>query len=103
MTIRNTQIATIPTQVFLADGQQAITTMIFCNITTQTNLLSVYAVPFVSIADITTQILQDVEIPPSETFVMDTERLILEDNDSIFALSLFNNGITATISSVATA
>jgi hypothetical protein len=103
MTIRNTQIATIPTQIFLADGQQAITTMIFCNITTQTNLLSVYAVPFGSNADITTQILQDVEIPPAETFVMDTERLILEDNDSIFALSLFNNGITATISSVATA
>jgi hypothetical protein len=103
MTIRNTQIATIPTQVFLADGQQAITTMIFCNITTQTNLLSVYAVPFGSNADITTQIIQDVEIPAAETFVMDTERLILEDNDSIFALSLFNNGITATISSVATA
>jgi hypothetical protein len=103
MTIRNTQIATIPTQVFLADGQQAITTMIFCNITTQTNLLSVYAVPFGSNADVLTQIIRDVEIPPAETFVMDTERLILEDNDSIFALSLFNNGITATISSVATA
>ena len=103
MTIRNTQIATIPTQVFLADGQQAITTMIFCNITTQTNLLSVYAVPFGSNADITTHISRDGEIPPAETFVMDTERLILEDNDSIFALSLFNNGITATISSVATA
>jgi hypothetical protein len=29
--------------------------------------------------------------------------LVLEDNDSIFALSEINNGIVATISSVATA
>jgi hypothetical protein len=103
MTIRNTQVATIPTQVFLADGQQAITTMIFCNVTTQTNTVRVYAVPFGSNASVLTQILYDVEIPPTETFVMDTERLVLEDNDSIFALSAINNGITATISSVATA
>jgi hypothetical protein len=103
MTIRNTQVATIPTQVFLADGQQAITTMIFCNISTSTNTVSVYAVPFGSNADPTTQILKDVVIPPAETFIMDTERLVLEDNDSIFALSEINNGIVATISSVATA
>jgi hypothetical protein len=103
MTIRNTQVATIPTQVFLANGQQAITTMIFCNISTLTNTISVYAVPFGSNADPTTQIIREVVIPPTETFVMDTERLVLEDNDSIFALSEINNGIVATISSVATA
>lgn len=103
MTILNTQVATIPTQIFLANGQQAITTMIFCNVTTVTNNLSVFAVPFGSNADPTTQILKNVEIPPEETFVMDTERLVLEDNDSIFALSKISNGIVATISSVATA
>jgi hypothetical protein len=103
MTIRNTQVATIPTQVFLAEGQQAITTMVFCNVTTLTNTISVFAVPFGSNAGVTTQIINEVEIPPTETFVMDTERLVLEDNDSIFAQSAINNGIVATISSVATA
>jgi hypothetical protein len=53
-------------------------------------------------AGITTQIINQVEIPPTETFVMDTERLVLEDNDAIFAQSSLNNGITATISSVST-
>jgi hypothetical protein len=102
MTIRNTQIATIPTQIFIADQQQAITTMVFCNVSTLTTTVSVFAVPFGSNAGITTQIINEVEIPPTETFVMDTERLVLEDNDAIFAQSSLNNGITATISSVST-
>lgn len=103
MTILNTQVATIPTQIFIAAGQQAITTMVFCNVTTLTNTVSVFAVPFGSSAGPTTQIINTVEIPPTETFVMDTERLVLEDNDTIQAQSAINNGITATVSSVATA
>ena len=102
MTIRNTQVATIPTQIFLADQQQAITTMVFCNVSTLTTLVSVFAVPFGFNAGITTQIINEVEIPPKETFVMDTERLVLEDNDAILAQSSLNNGITATVSSVST-
>jgi hypothetical protein len=102
MTIRNTQIATIPTQIFLADQQQAITTMVFCNVSTLTTTVSVFAVPFGASAGITTQIINEVEIPPTETFVMDTERLVLEDNDTIQAQSSLNNGITATVSSVST-
>jgi hypothetical protein len=76
--------------------------MVFCNVSTLTTTVSVFAVPFGSNAVVTTQIINQVEIPPTETFVMDTEQLVLEDNDTILAQSSLNNGITATISSVST-
>lgn len=102
MTIRNTQVTTIPTQVFLADGQQAVTTIVCCNVSTQTSTISMYAVPLGSNPNVTTQILKDVVLPPGETFAFDKERFVLENNDAFWAQSDVNNAITVTISSVST-
>lgn len=102
MTIRNTQVQTIDTQIFLADGQQAVTTMMFCNVTTQTQTLSVFAVPFGGNPGNSTIVLKDVSIPPGETFALDSERFVLENDDAFFAKASSNNSITATVSSVAT-
>jgi hypothetical protein len=102
MTIRNTQIQTIPTQIFLAEGQQAITTIFFCNVTTATSTVSMFAVPFGGNPGITTQVLSNIVLPPGETFSMDSERFVLEDNDAFYAQSDANNAVTVTISSVAT-
>jgi hypothetical protein len=102
MAIENTQIQTIPTSIFLADGQQAVTTMIFCNVTTVTSFLTVYAVPFGSNPAPGTIMINEVELPAGETFAMDSERFVLENNDAMFAKCTSNNDITVTISSVAT-
>ena len=102
MTIRNTSIQTIPTQIFLAVGQQAVTTMVFCNVTTVTSVINLFAVPYGSNPGPATQMLNDVVVPPGETFSMDSERFVLEDNDALYADATANNSITATISSVAT-
>jgi hypothetical protein len=102
--ITNTQVPSATTaQVFLATGQQAITTMIFCNTSGVTDTaLNVYVVPFGSNAAPSTQIMKSVPIPAGETFVLDSERLILEDGDAIYAQATVNNLITATVSSLAT-
>lgn len=102
--ITNTQVASATTtQVFLANGQQAITTMIFCNISSVSDTeLNVFVVPFGSNATPSTQIMKSVSIPAGETFVLDTERLILEDGDAVWAQATVNNVITATVSSLAT-
>ncbi len=102
MAINNTQVTTIPTQVFLADGQQAVTTIVCCNVSTVTSTLSMYAVPFGGNPGVTTQILKDVVLPPGETFSFDKERFVLDDNDSFYAQSDQNNTITITVSSVST-
>lgn len=102
MAIQNTSVNNIATLIFLANGQQAVTTMLFCNVSTQTTTLSVFAVPYGSNAGMTTQIINEVIIPPTETFVMDSERLVLENLDAIYAQAGAPYSITATISSVAT-
>ena len=102
MAIKNTQVQTIPTQIFLAEGQQAVTTILFCNVTTVTNSVSLFAVPFGGNVGPTTQILNTVVLPGGETFAMDSERFVLEENDAFYAQASSNNSITVTISSVST-
>ena len=105
MAITNSQLASATTtRLFLASSQQAITTMIFCN-TDPVNDTSVdvYVVPYGKNANPTTQIMKGVPIPAGETFVLDTERLILEINDAIYAQASVDMIITATVSSLTTA
>ena len=102
MAIANTQLQTIPTNIFTADGQQAVTTMLFCNVTTVTNTITLYAVPFGRNPEPGTMLLNGVVLPGGETFAMDSERFVLEDNDAIYAKASSNNSITVTISSVST-
>lgn len=102
MAIKNTQVQSTPTEIFLSSGEQAITTIIACNVTAGTSLLSLFVVPFGDNPGLTTQVLNDVELPGSETFALDSERFVLEDGDAIYAQSTVNNAITITISSVST-
>ncbi len=105
MSITNALVASgSATAIFTATSQVAITTIIFCNTTGATPAtLDVYAVPYGSNAVPTTQIMKSVSIPPTETFVLDTERLILENGDKIFAQASVSSTISATISSLITA
>jgi hypothetical protein len=109
MAIKSTQITTAgnpPTQVFLSAGQNAITTMILCNTSTTVSAnVDIYVVSAVSGLAVgpQTQIMTAVPIPPTESFVMDTEKFILEDNDSISVRSSAAGAITVTVSTVSTA
>lgn len=109
MAIKSVQITTSgnpPVQVYESQGQNAITTMMFCNTTTNVAAnIDVYVVSDGSglAPGPQTQILKNIPIPATETFVMDSEKFILEDFDTIHVRSDAANAITVTISSVSTA
>lgn len=105
MAIKNTQIGSASvTQIFLASTQTAITTIMFCNVTTGTNAtVDVYCVPNGSNANPGTQIMKALPMPATETFVLDTERLILEQSDALYAQASSSGTVTVTISSLITA
>jgi hypothetical protein len=89
------------TQIFLAAGDQAITTIMFCNTDPFTDAtLTVHAVANGNIVTTSTMVLSGVGLPATETFVMDTEKLILADGDSIYAISDVDSIIASTVSSV---
>jgi hypothetical protein len=108
MAITNTLVSSLTAnRIFFANTgtEQAITTMIFCNTNINADVkLDLWVVPAGDIPGSSLhQILKEVEIPRTETFVMDTEKLILSSGDSIHALispTSAGQSVNACISSV---
>jgi hypothetical protein len=101
MALTNTTlIANSNTNVFLSSGTNAITTIIFCNTDTiNEGTISVYAVGYPNIVNTSTAILSNLPLPPTETFTLDTEKLILDNQDAIWVNSNVGT-IGVTVSSV---
>lgn len=105
MSIKNVKVeSTQTTRLFLATGEQAVTTMFFCNTSDTTDcLLDIFVNPNgVSPGTSSTQIIKSLSLPKSETFVFDAEKLILDNNDEIWAKATVDKIVSATISSVRT-
>lgn len=90
MAIQNTLVESASiTNIFSASTatEYALTTMIFCNTDLSiTASLSLWAVPYGSVpGGAINRIVNNVVIPPTETFIMDSEKLILGDRDEIWA------------------
>lgn len=104
MAITNTLIlTTTATTVFTAVGDQAITTVMFCNTDlVNTCELDVHIVPAAQVPSTATTILKNLILPATETFVMDAEKLILANGDTIQARETagYNQVVAATVSSV---
>ena len=114
MAISNTAITSSNTTIFTSSGNNAITTMIFCNTSAYVSatpalnqsLLYVYAVPNGGSIGTGTLIINGLPIPAGETVSMDQEKLVLGVGDSVQATASYawNGGvgnITATVSSLA--
>ena len=94
------------TEVFVSDGENGITTLMFCNHSSVTDaIINVWVVPAVNGAkgseSAANQILKDLTIVAADTFVMDMEKLILDDFDTIIAAANTGNAINCVISSMA--
>lgn len=101
MALTSNQLSSGNTQIFSATGDQAITTIIFCNTDlVSTALINVYAVGNGNVVSTGTQILKNLTLPPTETFVLDSEKFILGNGDALYAQSNINNVVCATVSSV---
>jgi len=117
--IVSTQITGSPqtTNIFFAStgSQYAVTTIILCNTSNAaTAQVNVYAQSFAGGGALgvsgslgigtSTLILNSISIPPTETFIMDTEKFILESNDRLDAQEVSGNGgiVTCTVSAIAT-
>lgn len=90
MAITNTLIPSLaagPIFTATTGTEFAVTTMMFCNTDSVDDAyLDLWIVPFGGVAGTPSgQILKQIYIPVQETFVMDTEKLILSSQDAIWA------------------
>jgi hypothetical protein len=97
---------TSETEVFVSDGENGITTLMFCNHSNVTDaVINVWVVPAVGgskgSVSAANQILKDLTIVAADTFVMDMEKLILDNLDTIVATANTGNAVNCVISSMA--
>ena len=114
MAITNNFIDATLTTLYTSSGDSAVTSMIFCNyqdtdniagagnvLTDADTFLDLHIVPNGGSAGDENKILHQLKIPGGETFIMDSERLVLENGDTIVAQTTSPATVSATISSVA--
>lgn len=82
---RATAPLTTPSAVYTSSGTTAITAMYLCNYSGGTVNVSVYVVPSAGTAGNTNIIYQNITISAGDTYVIDTERLILDNGETIQA------------------
>jgi hypothetical protein len=98
MSLINTNVTSTIASVYTSSGDNVISVAYFCNVTPSTITFNLYAVPNGGSATPTSQIYKDVQIAAGDTFVVDMEKLVLGNGDTLQANASSN--ITATVSYV---
>jgi hypothetical protein len=92
------------TQAFLSDGENGVTTLMICNHHATTSaVVNVWVVPQGQVSGNANQILKNLVIVASDTFVMDMEKLVLSDGDTIMVQADVSDVVNTVISSMAVA
>ena len=101
MAIINTRLMTTnSTTVFQSVGQQAVTVVYLCNTSAGNVAVNMYAVN----SDNSTagsednQIYSQLEIVPNDTYVISSEKLILDNNDELEVEANVADAVTVTVS-----
>lgn len=100
MALSQTTLTTSAGIVFTSSGNSAVTTVYLCNYGLSDRTATIYLVQSGSSASNTNIIYKDVAIAAGDTYIIDTERLVLGNGDSVQALASANSSITMTVSYV---
>ena len=103
MAITNTRLTTTnPTTVFEAVGQQAITTLYLCNTTASPvsfNMFVINSADSVGAA-FDNMVYSSIELTANDTYVVDIEKLILDNGDLVDVEANVADCVTVTVSSI---
>lgn len=100
MALKNTLIGTDATPIYISNGNNAIVTAYFCNFGLNPVTFSVHAVPAGAQPELYNTIYSEVNLTSKDTYVWDSEKLILGDGDTIWAVASENEVVAVTICDV---
>lgn len=100
MAIANKTLLNTETIIFTSSGNNAITCIYFLNTDSSARTIDVHVKPLGEALAAENQIYDAVSIPAGDTFVIDAEKLILEDTDEITALASVTSVVVCTVSSI---
>lgn len=104
MALASITLNSSPTLIYGSIGTTAVTVIYICNSGVNATNFYIYAVPSGSLPSFDNSIYFNVTLTPNDTYVIDTEKMILENGDQLFAnIStpvLVGTKIVATVSSI---
>lgn len=100
MAIKSTTINSALQPIYTSVGTNAVVVAYFCNTSTNPVLFNVHAVPNGQSADGNNIIYSNVNITSEDTYVMDNEKLILDDGDSLHAMASEDDVVVVTVCTV---
>lgn len=106
MAFTSTLLTNVPAPIFTSvTGSSVITCVYLCNTGTQPTNFCVFAVPNGQTANMTRAIYYNVSLTANDTYVMDTEKLMLSPGDALFANLILPTAnpsvsVVATVSSI---
>ena len=102
MAITNFQVGTgTGTEAFAASADTAVTAMYITNKSATAGNVNIYVVPSGETVSENFKIYNNLQIPAEDTYVIDSEKLILENGDKIYIAAPDSSGqFNATISTI---
>lgn len=102
MALTNIILDTAPTELFTSpvDTTTAIVVTYLCNTDSNAVQFNFYAVPVGSLADATTLIYKEVNLAASDTYILDTEKLILDAGDGLWADATTTGVVVVTVNTI---
>jgi len=99
MSLQNTLITTTAANIFVSSANTAITAIYIANYSTSANVtFNLYAVPSGGTPSNTNKIYTNVVVVAGDTYVINSERLLLDVGDTIRANANANTVCTSTVS-----
>lgn len=98
MSIANTTLTTEATPVYTSTGSSATTAIYFHNINGSAQTFNLYVVPNGQTVGNVHQIYGDKSVASKDTYIIDMEKLLLDNGDSLYANASANSAIVTTIS-----
>jgi hypothetical protein len=93
-------IGTSATTVYTSSGESAISCMFFMNENASARTLDIHVVQNGASAATTNKIVKTITIDPADTYVINLEKLVLSNGDTVQCVASADSSIMPTVSSV---
>lgn len=99
MALSNTPVLSSATDIYTSVGETCVVSAFFCNYSTNPVDINLFAVPSGGSATNSSIIFKSLTINASDTFILNIERIVLDDGDKLVCSASTSGAVTATVSS----
>lgn len=101
MALNNSYITDAISTIYTSVGMNVIVSGFFCNLHTAPVTVTVYLVPSGQTVDAKNIVYNEIVIAPGDTYIIDTEKIILDNGEFLAAVASETDKVTCTLITMA--